>query len=113
MTHHRTGFPFHPVAGATGTDGHNISWTDGLSTQNIVEFPQHRGRAPCRGGFSREFLARGAANRKLAAGTEPAGRLYSGLRRSARNGAPRPSSEERRVGKEWVSKCRSRWATEH
>src|SRR3546814_9769961 len=48
MTHHRTGFPFHPVSGATGTDGHNISWTDGLSTQNIVEFPQHRGRAPCR-----------------------------------------------------------------
>src|SRR3546814_8730948 len=64
----------------------------GLSTQNIVEFPQHRGRAPCRGGFSREFLAMGAANRKLAAGTEPAGRLYSGLRRSARNGAPRPAS---------------------
>src|SRR3546814_1871916 len=71
MTHHRTGFPFHPVAGATGTDGHNISWTDGLSTQNIVEFPQHRGRAPCRGGFRRGFLARGAANRKPAAETEP------------------------------------------
>src|SRR3546814_20267773 len=92
MTHHLTGFPFHPVAGATGTYGQNISWTDGLSTQKIVEFPQHRGRAPCRGGFSREFLAMGAANRKLAAGTDTAGRLYSGLRRSARNGAPRPAS---------------------
>src|SRR3546814_369204 len=85
-------FRSHPVAGATGTDGHNISWTDGLSTQNIVEFPQHRGRAPCRGGFRRGFLARGAANRKPAAETEPAGRLHSGLRRSARNGASMPAS---------------------
>src|SRR3546814_17609534 len=117
MTHHRTGFPFHPVAGATGTDGHNISWTDGLSTQNIVEFQQHRGRAPCRGGFRRGFIARGAANRKPAAETELAERLYSGFRRSARNGAsmPAPSiavamrSEERRVGKEGGSASENGW----
>src|SRR3546814_18439327 len=85
MTHHRTGFPFHPVAGATGTDGHNISWTDGLSTQHIVEFPQHRSRAPCRGGFRRGFLARGAAHRQPAAETQLAERLYSGYRRCERN----------------------------
>src|SRR5690606_37181678 len=41
----RTGFPFHPVAGATGTDGHNISWPIILSTQNVVEHG-HAGFTP-------------------------------------------------------------------
>src|SRR3546814_16544924 len=29
------------------------------------------------------------------------------------HGQPRMRSEERRVGKEWVSTCRSRWSLEH
>src|SRR3546814_11076987 len=42
---------------------------------------------------------------------------YRGRRKSAagsRRGRPRRTrSEERRVGKEWVSTCRSRWSPSH
>src|SRR3546814_13409714 len=42
-------------------------------------------------------------------GSYPASRLAIGLFRQSQTGR----SEERRVGKEWVSTCRSRWSRNH
>src|SRR3546814_13407450 len=39
--------------------------------------------------------------------------LTEALREKVARGAFAPRSEERRVGKEWVSTCRSRWSPYH
>src|SRR3546814_20028278 len=63
---------------------------------------------PANSGAGTDGLGESSANDAFTGGDQPA----SG-RRHRRQRTPEPRSEERRVGKECVSTCRSRWSPNH